>query len=130
MPVRPARQGDRQYDLATGRFLTVDPIDGGSLNNYEYAGQDPINQFDLNGECWNHFGWVCTAGSGIKRGAAAAGRCSALLEEDRDVHGSIHDHVWNSCCGWRSWGVAGRTASRLIARRWATVACTSSWILV
>ncbi len=43
------QMGARQYDLATGRFLTVDPVDGGSLNNYDYAGQDPINQYDLDG---------------------------------------------------------------------------------
>lgn len=41
--------GARPYDPNTGRFLTVDPIPGGSLNNYDYAGQDPINNYDLSG---------------------------------------------------------------------------------
>jgi len=41
--------GARPYDTALGRFLTVDPIDGGSLNTYDYAAQDPVNGFDLNG---------------------------------------------------------------------------------
>jgi hypothetical protein len=41
--------GARPYDPALGRFLAVDPIDGGSLNNYDYAAQDPINSYDLNG---------------------------------------------------------------------------------
>src|SRR5581483_3558025 len=48
--------GARPYDPALGRFLAVDPIDGGSLNNYDYAGQDPINGYDLSGlmaENWN-----------------------------------------------------------------------------
>ena len=41
--------GARPYDATLGRFLTTDPIDGGSLNNYDYANQDPINQNDLSG---------------------------------------------------------------------------------
>ena len=41
--------GARPYDPASGRFLAVDPIVGGSLNTYDYAGQDPINRYDLDG---------------------------------------------------------------------------------
>ena len=41
--------GARPYDPAIGRFLAVDPVDGGSLNNYDYAGQDPVNNSDLDG---------------------------------------------------------------------------------
>ena len=41
--------GARPYDPGLGRFLAVDPVDGGSLNNYDYAGQDPVNGYDLSG---------------------------------------------------------------------------------
>lgn len=45
----PVEMGVRVYLPAVGRFLQVDPIDGGSANPYEYAMQDPINTLDLNG---------------------------------------------------------------------------------
>jgi RHS repeat-associated protein len=41
--------GVRPYDPALGRFLAVDPVEGGSLNKYDYAGQEPISGYDLDG---------------------------------------------------------------------------------
>jgi RHS repeat-associated protein len=43
------QMGVRPYDPALGRFLARDPVVGGSLNHYDYAGQDPVNAFDLSG---------------------------------------------------------------------------------
>ena len=43
--------GARVYNSATGRFLQTGPIEGGTLNDYVYV-SDPINQFDLTGQCW------------------------------------------------------------------------------
>jgi hypothetical protein len=42
--------GKRSYIPALGRFLSPDPVKGGSANAYDYANQDPVNQFDLTGE--------------------------------------------------------------------------------
>ncbi|MFB7686233.1 polymorphic toxin-type HINT domain-containing protein [Streptomyces sp. NPDC056140] len=45
--------GVRQYNPATGRFLSVDPQQGGNANAYEYCSADPVNCFDLDGK----WGW-------------------------------------------------------------------------
>ena len=43
--------GARQYVPGLGRFLSVDPIDGGSANAYDYVNGDPVNGRDLAGTC-------------------------------------------------------------------------------
>ena len=41
--------GTRYYLSGLGRFGQRDPVEGGSLNAYDYAGQDPINLLDPDG---------------------------------------------------------------------------------
>lgn len=41
--------GVRLYAPSLGRFLQADPVPGGALNAYDYAGQDPVNRTDLGG---------------------------------------------------------------------------------
>ncbi|MCW2573599.1 MAG: repeat protein [Frankiales bacterium] len=43
------RMGVRLYDPKLGRFLEVDPVEGGSANDYDYCSGDPVNCFDLGG---------------------------------------------------------------------------------
>jgi RHS repeat-associated protein len=45
------QMGVRSYVPALGRFITVDPIQGGSASAYDYADADPVNNFDLEGTC-------------------------------------------------------------------------------
>lgn len=41
--------GVRLYHPVTGRFLSVDPVPGGSANAYDYCNADPVNCTDLGG---------------------------------------------------------------------------------
>jgi hypothetical protein len=43
------RMGTRLYDPALGRFLAVDPVEGGCANDYSYVFADPVNAVDLDG---------------------------------------------------------------------------------
>ena len=62
--------GARLYDPATGRFLSTDPVPGGNPNSYTYP-TDPINGFDLDGQCglWGHNTW-----SHVKKTTKAAAK--------------------------------------------------------
>ena len=41
--------GARPYNPVLGRFTRVDPVDGGSCNDYDYTCADPIGSVDLTG---------------------------------------------------------------------------------
>ena len=41
--------GARPYDPSLGRFFAADPVEGGSLNAYDYGNQDAVGQYDLDG---------------------------------------------------------------------------------
>ena len=43
--------GARLYNSATGAFTSMDPVYGGNTTTYAYP-QDPVNGYDLDGECW------------------------------------------------------------------------------
>jgi RHS repeat-associated protein len=51
LPSGVVQMGARSYIPQLGRFLSPDPVPGGSANTYDYADQDPVNKFDLAGTC-------------------------------------------------------------------------------
>ncbi|WP_198943296.1 PA14 domain-containing protein [Actinokineospora bangkokensis] len=57
------QMGARPYSPALGRFLTVDPVDGGSANDYDYTAADPVNTTDLDGD----FIWIAPAAMACMR---------------------------------------------------------------
>jgi RHS repeat-associated protein len=61
LPSGAIAMGARSYIPTLGRFLQVDPVEGGSANPYDYALQDPVNVFDLDGQ---------TVGSCLRPGPA------------------------------------------------------------
>ncbi|MBT2417233.1 hypothetical protein J7F01_36380 [Streptomyces sp. ISL-22] len=71
--------GVRLYNRELGRFLTVDPVYGGSCNAYEYVCGDPVSGLDLGGTSLKHRDQhQCTkyACIGIRRSCDSKNRCA------------------------------------------------------
>nr|WP_237535383.1 RHS repeat-associated core domain-containing protein [Streptomyces sp. SID3343] len=64
-PLHDLLMGVRMYDPAAGRFLSTDPVPGGSATAYDYADQDPINQIDLTGKWSAHHRDACYSNYGV-----------------------------------------------------------------
>lgn len=67
------QMGARPYHPGLGRFLAVDPVEGGTPNDYVYV-TDPINSFDLNG-MWG----IPNPIKAVKRAAKAVGDTAASV---------------------------------------------------
>ncbi len=75
------QMGARPYSPLLGRFLSVDPVEGGNANDYDYVYGDPINSTDLDGRC----GWCSWIGKKIDQAAAAVGRAGAWVSRKTGI---------------------------------------------
>ncbi|WP_233573701.1 RHS repeat-associated core domain-containing protein [Amycolatopsis panacis] len=76
------QMGARPYSPLLGRFLSVDPDEGGSANDCEYVAGDPINAVDLDGHgFWRqrHPGKL-GKGRPLCRGRSHMGRCDYRIQ--------------------------------------------------
>jgi RHS repeat-associated protein len=98
--LHPTEMGGRVYLPTLGRFTSVDPVPGGTDNNYAYP-LDPVNAFDLTGEFSTLNLWAGIAqhsgdiGAGLAVGGlavcvvATAGTCAVATAGLAAVGGGI-----------------------------------------
>jgi RHS repeat-associated protein len=113
--------GVRLYNPNTGRFLSPDPVYGGSPNTYSYP-TDPVNAYDLNGKWWGQKrfkrfrSWAGSrarsAGRWISRydyGTAAAGAVNVGWGAAKVYRGVLIFRAMPICAlgGWVGAGVCG-----------------------
>jgi len=106
--------GVRQYVPALGRFLSVDPIEGGVTNSYDYPA-DPINKLDLTCEwsweqTWLTVSIVLLTAATVALAVSVIGTARCCI----DRRGSSSAEWFTGClCRSPSGGAAGVSCNSL-----------------
>ncbi|MER7425553.1 RHS repeat-associated core domain-containing protein [Nonomuraea rubra] len=124
--------GAREYDPATGRFVSVDPVidvsDPQQLHGYAYAGNNPVSMSDPDGQLWwflavaavriaIQFAARRAAMAAAARAAAAAARRAALAAAARRAAAEAARRRAIELARRRAMEIARRRAAQLAARR-------------
>lgn len=107
--------GARQYSPLLGRFLEVDPVEGGLDNDYTYV-ENPITQLDLSGEAGQgSYGYCMQKGS--------KGYSSQKCKNVRAQQASLKSYnKKNNKCTAR-----GHKPSKCVKKKQKPIFCTAWW---
>lgn len=75
----PVHMGARLYLPELGRFTQIDPVEGGAANEYDYGLQDPMNEYDLDGECIKKLPCPKPVKDALKAAGKAAGKAGVKV---------------------------------------------------
>ena len=108
--------GARQYNPSSGRFTSIDPVEGGSANDYEYVAGDPIGLSDISGESpmkeagfWESL-WCASVAEAIcdlaVRITEAAGQIASRWYPPGQSQNAFRHFVWQAALTMRLGGDA------------------------
>ncbi|WP_433461138.1 LamG-like jellyroll fold domain-containing protein [Micromonospora sp. CA-248212] len=100
--------GVRLYSPGIGRFLQVDPVDGGNATAYDYCAGDPVNCTDLDGK----FGWGSIK-KGLSKVAKVASYASMIPGPIGTIAGVVSAVSYAATGNWReaAWAIGGALAA-------------------